>query len=146
VTYSVVFSLPRALRTLFTAGLTGVQVLSGPRTTPAGSKELALQEFRATAGRPVTGGMRRETGSFVLRVYVEVKGAGEDAIDDARDAADAVLHAAADVLEANPTISGLALFCDVSEIAEDDQSLIKDGHTFTAHATVTFTADVNPGA
>ena len=145
--YSIVFSLPPAVRTLMedAATLAGVNVLTGPRVITAGGKSLAVQDIRATASRPITGGYRREEGTFNLRVYVEVKGAGEDAIDAARTDADAVLHAACDVLEADPTVGGILRLCDVTEIAEDDQALIADGHTFAAHAAVSFTADVMPG-
>ena len=146
--YSVVFTLPGELRDLLTSAppLDGVHILTAPRRTAAGAAELAVQEMRATQSRPVTGGWRRESGSFVLRAYAEVRGAGEDAIDAARTKVDGVLAAASGVLEGDCTLGGIVLHCDISEIAEDDQSLTTDGHTFTAHATVTFRADVNPGA
>lgn len=150
MSYSIVFKLPKQLRTMLEAdsalGALGVHILTGPRRTVSGAKELAVQEVRSPAGRAVTGGTRREDGSFLLRAYVEVTGAGEDAIDAARDDCDAVLSAAAKVLNTDPTLGGLVLFCDVTEVAEDDQSLTTDGHTFTAHLAVSFKADVNPGA
>lgn len=148
MSWSIVFALPKQLRTMLSAApaLGGVQVTTGPRRTPAGSKELAVQELRAPVSRPVTGGTRREEGSFVLRAYWEVTGAGEDAIDAVRDEVDAILEAASDVIEADYTLGGLVLFCDVTDVAEDDQALLTDGRTFTAHMTVSFTADVDPGA
>lgn len=150
MTYSVVFALPKQLRTMLTASvaLAGVHVTTGPRRTPAGAKELAVQEMRAPASRPNTGGSRREQGSFVLRAYCEASGAGEDAIDAARDDCSAILEAASDVLYADPTLGGYVRFCDVTEVAEDDQGLLEQPslHTFTAHLSVSFTADVNPGA
>lgn len=145
MSYSIVFALPPAVRVAM-AALTDVAVMTGPRQIPAGGNQLAVQEMRASAARPLTGGWRRETGSFVLRTYVEVKGAGEAAIDAARTAADDVLHRACDILEADKTIGGVVRFCDVEEIAEDDQSFTDHGHAFAAHATISFTADVDPGA
>ena len=127
-------------------GLDDVQVTTGPRATPAGARQLAVQELRATAERPVTGGIRREEGSFVLRAYWELSGAGEEGIDAVRDEVDAILHAACDVLEADRTLGGLVRWSDVEEIAEDDQALTTDGHTYTAHVRVSFIADVTPGA
>lgn len=148
MSYSVVFALPRQLRAMLESWpeLEGVTILTGPRRTAAGSRELAVQEMRASAKRPVTGGIRREQGGFVLRCYVEAAGAGEDAIDAAREAADAILDAASDVLESDYTLGGLVRFCDVVEVAEDDQALTTEVRTFTAHLSVSFTADVQPGA
>ena len=142
MTYSVVFALPPQLRTMLTAdsALTAldVHVTTGPRRTPAGAKELAVQEMRAPASRPITGGIRREKGSFVLRAYCEAAGAGEDSIDAARADASAILEAASDVLEADPTIGDIVRFCDVVEVVEDDQSISEQPslHTFTAHIQI----------
>lgn len=150
MTYSIVFSLPAVVRTLLqdSAALANVEVLTGPRRFQGGKQSLAVQSVRATTSRPITGGWRREDGSFTLYGHAEVRGAGEDAIDEARDAVSELLQAASDALEADYTLGGLVLHCDVTEIAEDDQSLTDApaGHTFTAHLTVGFTADIDPGA
>lgn len=150
MTYSVVFSIPPAVRDLLAAStdtdLEGVAVLTGPRRVAAGQDSLAVQDCRASANRAVTGGYRRESGSFTLRAHVEVRGAGEDAIDAARERCDAILAAACAELEGDSTLDGITLFCDVTEVAEDDQSTTDTIHEFTAHAVVSFTADVQPGA
>ena len=145
--YSVVFTLPPIVRVLLAANtdLANVEILTGPRRVKAGADALAIQDMRATHARVVTGGWRRESGSFIVRAHVEVSGAGEDAIDAARERADALLGFAADVLEADCTLGGVLLSCDVTEVAEDDQAAPQNQHEFTAHMTVSFTADVQPG-
>jgi flavin-binding protein dodecin len=148
--YSVVFTLPSVIRQLLqdSSDLAGVEILTGPRQITGGKPSLAAQNFRATASRPITGGYRREAGTFMVYAHVEVSGAGEDAIDAARASVDGLLDAVSDVLDADYTIDGNVLHCDVTEVAEDDQGVTDApaGHTFTAHVTVSFTADVRPGA
>lgn len=148
MSWSTCFLVQAAVRDILVdAGtLTDVDIRTGPRPLKAGAKNLAVADPRVTASRPTTGGSRREKGTFALIVHVELTGSGEGAIDGAREAADDVLSRAAGVLEAQYTVDGLVLTCDVTEVAEDDQSLTTDGHTYTAHATVSFTADVYPGA
>jgi hypothetical protein len=153
--HSIVFSLPAALRTLLEARLVtdalDGTVLTGPRLLAAGTDGVAIQDVRASTGRPITGGYRREEGTVVCRVYCEVTGAGEDAIDDARERADLYVDAistAIDPTAGDNTIGGTVRFCDITEIAEDDQTVTDQppGHSFACRVTISFTADVQPGA
>lgn len=152
--HSVVFTLPQELRDLLVSRLSvdhlSGEVLTGPRRLAAGTDGIAIQEPRVTTGRPITGGYRREEGTVVCRVLVEVPGAGEDAIDDAREQADRYVDAistAIDPTAGDNTIGGTVRFCDITEIAEDDQSLSENppGHVFACRVTISFTADVLPG-
>jgi hypothetical protein len=127
------------------------EVLTGPRRIPAGVTGVAVQDARVTASRPITGGIRREEGTFNCRVFVESPGAGEDAIDEARDVADdylASIWKAISKDDGDNTIGGTVRFCDFGELAEDDQSVTDQppGHTFACHVAITYTADVNAGA
>ena len=153
--HSVVFDLPAAVRTLLAArfvvdGL-DVEVMTGPRRLAAGAKAVAIQDVRATMTRPITGGYRREEGTFNCRVYVEATGAGETAIDAARNAADDIVASISKAIneeDGDGTLGGFVRYCDVTEIAEDDQTVTDQppGHSFACRVTISFTADVLPGA
>ena len=152
---SVVLALPAALRELLEvrAGLSGVALLTGPRPVARGSDVLAVEKVRATGSRQ-TFGRRDEQGSFTVVADVERNGAGEDAIDAARERCAELLDevvAAIDPETGDPTIGGTVLssgesieFEDVDNYVGERGSAATRGHT--ASVTVSFKALIYPGA
>jgi hypothetical protein len=138
--FSVVFGLPKAFRTLLSSatGLTGVTVVTGPRDAGHGDV-LAIQNPEA-AGDYAAFGEREEDGRIIILVDVESTATNEAGIDAARDNADDLCGHVAAAIHADPTLGGLLMWAKVAEVAEQDNYLSTKGHGYTARLTVTFKA------
>ncbi len=151
---STVLALPSALRDLLEVrgGLSGVAILTGPRQVPAGTDVLAIEKVRARGVRS-TFGRRDEEGSFTIVADVEKGGAGEDAIEAARERCAELLDevvAAIDPETGDATIGGTVLTSGESIEFETVDNYIGErggagSRGTTASVTVSFKAHVYPG-